>query len=228
MEKGRAPLRSYGKAIKEEIREMLAKVGHKINGLGKKASKRTRRFTNSLSIRAEITDKEKSAREYYEELGRKFYQNHKDNPQEEYQELFAAIGELEADIYKAEEERLLLKGIRRCPDCGSENPSAACYCAYCGCSLPVVEAEEGAERKRVCPKCGEELEPEAVFCTKCGYKAGEFPREVEAEGKIVSEEEAGQAGEEEATPCPKGAEQSVQREQPEPGTKENGTGDITK
>ena len=44
-----------------------------------------------------------------------------------------------------------------CPNCGTENPSAAKFCMSCGTALA-----------RVCPSCGVEAPPEAKFCMSCG------------------------------------------------------------
>ena len=46
-----------------------------------------------------------------------------------------------------------------CPNCKTENPSAARFCMSCGSSLA-----------NVCPECGTELPAEARFCMGCGHQ----------------------------------------------------------
>lgn len=51
---------------------------------------------------------------------------------------------------------------RACSNCGTNIPTAASFCPYCGAKQNVV--------KRVCPQCGAALLPEAKFCQICGTR----------------------------------------------------------
>ena len=52
----------------------------------------------------------------------------------------------------------------RCPDCASERPHGAKFCAECGARL--VNA---------CPRCGHQADPSAKFCQECGGPLGSRP-----------------------------------------------------
>lgn len=52
--------------------------------------------------------------------------------------------------------KIMAKMIRKCPDCGEENPSSANYCISCRAILSL------------CPNCKGKLPPDAKFCPYCG------------------------------------------------------------
>ena len=167
--------------LKEEIKEMFLPAGHKLSKMGKGVTKHTTKFKTSFSARLLISDKEQEIENQYKELGRKFYTEQWDHPPVEYRELMENIRSLHQEISQAKEHLKFIQGIRLCPDCQSENPIDAAFCAYCGHSLPPLEAEAPAlpQEPRVCPHCGEEMADHAVFCIKCGFRLGEPPAEMD-------------------------------------------------
>jgi class 3 adenylate cyclase/tetratricopeptide (TPR) repeat protein len=62
-----------------------------------------------------------------------------------------------------------------CPNCQSENPHGARFCANCGTQLPLT-----------CRNCGTELQPEARFCHNCGHPVADGPASAQPTGASLS------------------------------------------
>lgn len=73
--------------------------------------------------------KESEISKIYEDLGRKYYAEHKDSAEEgEFEELEAALNRLE----EINNEIMEKKGGKACPKCGTLIKSGAQFCSNCG------------------------------------------------------------------------------------------------
>ncbi|MGN0375766.1 MAG: zinc ribbon domain-containing protein [Butyrivibrio sp.] len=114
------------------------------------------------------------ANEIYNAIGKAYYAKAKDNPDEEFRQLFADMDTVLKQQEQMETRRKFLNGIVVCSKCKSENNVALSFCANCGTLLPhrQVASNDGQLR---CTNCGNIIQPGQAFCGNCGTKAPEAP-----------------------------------------------------
>lgn len=138
------------------------KLSNTISAAGKDGLNKAKELKDTAKISMDIKEREGAIQRMYRELGKAYYQDHKDDANAEYDQIlaikaaFEEIGELKAN--KDE-----IRGIKRCPECGNPVSQEANFCASCGA------------------KC--ETEPEFVECEV-------VEEEASAAEETVSEEEA--------------------------------------
>ena len=86
----------------------------------------------------EATDYQKQ----YEELGRSYYEKHKDEEECEEAEQFFLIREAVEEIERMKAEVLRIQGSAECPKCGAKMPEGAVYCSNCGTKMDDMYEEE--------------------------------------------------------------------------------------
>ena len=83
-------------------------------------------------------------KEQYAQLGKVYYEAHKNEDVPEKQR-FDKISDALDEIDRMELQILELKKARRCPNCGMEASETAEFCSNCGAKLGVVVGESKAE-----------------------------------------------------------------------------------
>ena len=152
-----------------------------INKLGKDVYSKTRDMGEIVKLNTQVTEQNSLLDKFYQALGRQVYQD--DDLREVivkvYPDLSASIETCLSRIQEYQERIKTLKGIERCPTCGTENPREAVFCSGCGKHLAAIQ--KAAETKKICPSCGAEIQfSDALFCTSCGIK---LPPEAEPESE---------------------------------------------
>ncbi|MCR4655975.1 MAG: zinc ribbon domain-containing protein [Lachnospiraceae bacterium] len=115
------------------------------------------------------------------ELGRRYYEAHKDGGALEFREEVARVSELMEAHRLWSQYKLNLDGKMLCENCGAVITDDSLFCNKCGSqvtkpdfSVLDITAEEPAPElpkkpaERLCPSCGRKLLPNAKFCEKCG------------------------------------------------------------
>ena len=150
-------------------------------------------MNNKSAINSRINKAKALINTNYTELGTRYYNLYKDNPDPKFSQLIDEIKAAYDEIKKAEVELALLRGVVFCPNCNSECPVNLNYCTKCGNKLikpepkvgaapvqptvapepvvetpvateePVVKTEEPIASKAV-------IDPAFKFCTDCGQK----------------------------------------------------------
>jgi len=130
------------------------------------------------AYKAQSEMKEVAAKEeaVFARLGRQLYA---DGGSEQYPAIKAELdalaaqrAEVETRIRTAQDETAAKKRaeasatVRRCPQCGAENPDGA-FCRECGTRME--------QPKRFCPQCGTEVSGGSRFCNECGTKMEDQP-----------------------------------------------------
>ena len=95
----------------------------------------------------EVKDTERRLRDAYAELGRRYYQDHSDDPGEDFAEIEALLEKLEEKKETVE----VLKRTQTCPTCGSSVSKESAYCPKCGEKMPVSHTEEGNAGEKSAP-----------------------------------------------------------------------------
>lgn len=152
--------------------------GKKISSAGQETIAKTKELADVAKINSNISDEENKIKTAYSEIGKKYFENHSEDSEEDYEAQIAVIKEAMEKIKAYEQQIVEIKGVVKCPNCGAENSKTAAFCATCGTALPVpvtesVEATEQNVVEKKCPNCGEVINDGAAFCAKCGTKIEE-------------------------------------------------------
>ena len=107
------------------------KLGNTISAAGKTGLSKAKEIKDTAKITLDIQEREGAIRKLYQDLGQAYYHAHKDDENPEYEQV--------------EEIKDGIRGIRRCPECGSAVADDANFCASCGakCEKPEPEVYEG-------------------------------------------------------------------------------------
>jgi predicted amidophosphoribosyltransferase len=91
-----------------------------------------------------------------------YYEQHKAGAGDDIAEKCSQIDTAVAEIERLNQAVLTLKGIRKCPVCGTEVDEAAIYCSKCGTQLPVPEATSAEPTAKEDDSPAEEAEEEGT------------------------------------------------------------------
>lgn len=142
-----------------------------INKFGKEMYAKTKDAGEIVKLNAMITEQNSQIDKLYQSLGREVYQDEdfREVIVKVYPDLSASIATCLDRIQEHQARIKEIRGVERCPACGTENPSDAGFCSGCGNCL--TGEEKTGEEKRCCPACGAQLQfSDALFCTSCGTK----------------------------------------------------------
>ncbi len=110
---------------------------------GKDVTQKAKDLTDSAKLSMEIRSNEDMVRHLYTEIGRQYYEEHKNEKASPYEEM-DQIKELLEAIDNMKKELLVRKGAKVCPRCGKQVQLQDVYCKCCGAKIeddePVVDA----------------------------------------------------------------------------------------
>ena len=117
-----------------------------------------------------ISDAVKNMNSVFQEIGKKYYELHRADPEPVFYSLIQQIDLENGKINRLNEEIKQIKGVIKCPVCGGENGVGAQFCSRCGNSLVVQKIPDQSAGPIVmfCTNCGGRLQTGAAFCTNCG------------------------------------------------------------
>lgn len=137
------------------------------NDLGKKTSQTTAKIATETKLKIEIAENKERIKEFYEELGRKVYENHIREENIEIQELIntdcSKIDELSKQIEDARKEILAINNKKMCKKCFAEIQKNDMFCSKCGEKQTeektvLEEAQIKLEKADISPKNENEAE----------------------------------------------------------------------
>lgn len=152
--------------------DIFERMGKKLAGVGQGAAQQVKNATDVARLGSEISGKERAIVKLYTEIGRAYYDRHKDDPAGEELETMAAISVLYDEIAQCRETMKEIKGIINCPACGAEVPAHSLFCSTCGEKIPptAVLARDDTQGTKICPNCHANVNSENKFCIHCGTK----------------------------------------------------------
>lgn len=118
--------------------------------------------SEAKKIECSISKLEEEIGDLYLQLGKAYFQTHKEVPADEYAEMVRRIGITELEITDYRTQLGLLKGVV-CPCCGLVSPPGALYCAQDGGKLPL-----DLSRFERCRNCGRSVKKGLSNCVFCG------------------------------------------------------------
>lgn len=144
--------------------------GKKISQVGQGAAQQTKIFAETTKLNSHISDEEKQINNLYIQIGKNYFEAHKNNDSDEYKDLMVGITDAQARIAQYQEQIRTIKGIRNCPNCGAEVPNNSAFCNSCGTKMPAKETAPaaGVQASAKCPQCGADVAADSKFCDGCG------------------------------------------------------------
>ncbi len=137
------------------------------NDLGKKTTETTAKIATEAKLKIEIAENKERVKEFYEELGRKVYENHIREENIDIDELISEdcskIDTLSKEIENARKQILELNNKKMCKKCFAEIETSSIFCSQCGERQTEEEtvlekAEEKLERTEISPQNTKEAE----------------------------------------------------------------------
>ena len=118
------------------------KLSESLVSAGKDVSQKAKDVSEIAKLKLDIKSKEEYVQKQYEELGRSYYEKHKDEEECEEAEQFFLIREAVEEIERMKAEVLRIQGSAECPKCGAKMPEGAVYCSNCGTKMDDMYEEE--------------------------------------------------------------------------------------
>ena len=111
--------------------ELLEQVKTELINAAGEVSDRAKDVSNIISLQRELKKKEAFAEALYIEFGQKYYEEHKDDQNEDFTDLRATLQRIE----ELKEEITDIKGTQTCGNCGAKIPEGAAFCSKCGAKI---------------------------------------------------------------------------------------------
>ena len=143
-------------------------LGKKVSDAGKGVAQQTKNLTEIARLTSVIDTEEKMVAQSYTQIGKTYYENHKNDPDAECAAQIALVNKSLEKIAQWRDQIQRIKGIVKCPQCGAEIPYGSQFCGVCGTKIVRPEAAPAAASVRRCPSCGAEAAASDRFCNKCG------------------------------------------------------------
>lgn len=124
--------------------EFFDKLSETIVSAGKDVGQKAKDVSEIAKLKMDIRSKEDFVEKQYAELGKAYYEKHKDDETEETgengektpeQEHFFLISEALGEIERMRAEVLKIQGAAECPKCGAKMPQGAAFCSNCGTKM---------------------------------------------------------------------------------------------
>ena len=149
----------------------FGQISKKLGDVGQNVSQQAKNFAEITRINGKISDNKQQISKLYENVGRKYYEKHKDDPDADESEVLSQIAGLYAEIEEYESKIISIKGTVRCPKCGADVAIGSTFCNVCGEKM-VNPGEQTVERELlgICPVCGKPRRKGNVYCNNCGTK----------------------------------------------------------
>lgn len=151
----------------------LEDIGKKISQTSQGAVQKTKDFTEITKINGQISQLQKSAEEYYNQLGKAYYELHSEDAEQALTGQVGTIKNTLQQIDQLKEQIEKIKTAKRCLNCGAELPEDTAFCPNCGTKVPEPQlaaqpAPQAQAPAKFCTNCGAPQAADAAFCSECG------------------------------------------------------------
>ena len=104
--------------------DFFDRMGEKLVTAGKDVTQKAKDLSGTAKLNFDIKAKEDFIEKQYAQIGKLYYEDHKEEADGAYGQQMQAIAEAFAAIDHMKEEVLKIKGARKCPQCGATVPVA--------------------------------------------------------------------------------------------------------
>ena len=137
-------------------------LGKKASEAADKVAQQAKVISETAKLNSSVSEEERKISANYSEIGKLYVSLHKDDCEEAFAELIAAITESEAKIAEYKEQIKVIKGVAVCEKCGAELPRGTAFCSACGAPMPKIEEEVEVEAEDVVDTTAEVVAEEVV------------------------------------------------------------------
>lgn len=127
------------------------KLGDTLVKAGKDVTEKTKEISGTTKLKMDIRSKEEFLEKQYALIGRKCYEEHKNDDVLPFEEC-SVIEEALQSIADMKAQLLEIRGAKVCPNCGEEVPEGSAFCANCGTKLEVASAKAAEPEEAVEPE----------------------------------------------------------------------------
>lgn len=165
--------------------ELFDKLGDTIVSVSKDATQKAKDISDLARIRMEIHAKQDYINKLYLEIGKLYYEAHKDDEKKEFEDQMTLLAEAGEALDNLKQQLGQIKGTVRCMQCGQDMPLEADYCSKCGTKLvkPKKEEESSASEEASAGPVQEDISEEA----SAGPVQEEINKEVKVDIEITQE-----------------------------------------
>ncbi|KAI4451034.1 hypothetical protein C823_005572 [Eubacterium plexicaudatum ASF492] len=125
--------------------ELFDKLGDTIVSVSKDATQKAKDISELARIRMEIRSKQDYLNKLFLEIGKIYYDAHKDDEEKEFKEQMLLVKDAQEILEELNQQLGQIKGMVKCTACGQDMPMDADYCSKCGTKLVKPKKEETAE-----------------------------------------------------------------------------------
>jgi len=126
--------------------DFFEKVGETLSVKGKEAVKKAKEMADISNLSVQISSQEKIINKLYAELGKAYFELHREEEDGPYASRFREIKSASEKIQELKGEINKIKGVKTCENCGADMDADAAYCPGCGTK---ASAEEPAREPEV-------------------------------------------------------------------------------
>lgn len=110
------------------------KLSETLANAGRDVSQKAKDLSDTAKLTMDIHTKEDQVQKMYAQIGKLYFDSHKDDDPAEYEQM-AQIKEMLTVIEDMKKELMEIKGAKVCPNCGKEVGSEDAFCKNCGSKL---------------------------------------------------------------------------------------------
>ena len=116
-------------------------LGKTINEASDNLKRKTQNFSEVNSLEKQVNTNQSVVQNMYAEIGRAYYEAHKEDAQNDYAEQCRTITDALNQIAQLQDQIRIKKGIQLCPNCGAQLAPGSVFCAGCGAQVAQPAAQ---------------------------------------------------------------------------------------
>lgn len=109
--------------------------GEVVSIKGKELAGKAKTLTNTAGLKGQITMNKNNINKTYRELGKRYFEAHKDDSTAEFKDLIQNIKSFEKSIEELQIKINNLNGTKHCTRCHADVPQSCDFCPKCGAKL---------------------------------------------------------------------------------------------
>ena len=126
---------------------LFDEITNTVMNAGQAVGDRVKTAVDVTKASYEVKETEHKLRDAYAELGRRYFQDHREDPGEDFSEIETLLEKLEEKKDTVDS----LKKTQTCPACGSSVSKESVFCPKCGEKMPVSQEAEAADEEKAAP-----------------------------------------------------------------------------